>query len=171
MGKIVISDKAWERDYLWEGLPLLHCACVLPQTKEPSRSARRMERYWRHWEKQLLVWLEEYYARCCVLACEALEQSKPLPLYRAEISYKIAYQDDHLLSLLLTIRTAGKVRRIPELWELRHGTPVNCRKLLSRSARRKRKGRVCLLTEQGVTALGEQGDELLLPIKEIKWKP
>lgn len=171
MSEIAVSERAWERDFLWEGVPLLHCTCTLPHTESKCRAAVRIERFWRHEERQMRSWLEDYYARCCVLASQALEQSRPLPLYRVEVSYKTAYQDDHLLSLLVTIRTAGKVRRIPELWELRHGTPLNCRKLLSRSARRKRKGRACLLTEQGVTALGDDGDELLLPMKEIRRKP
>ena len=128
MDATFITPQEWEHDYLWEEQPVLTCRCSLPQFPGKSRAERRMERHWRHVEQALRRWLETYHARCCVLAEEALEASKPLPAYSVSV---------------------------------RTGTPLNCRRLLPRKAKKKLRGRSCLLTEAGIVALDGSGSELI----------
>lgn len=155
------QSRHWKRDYLWEDQPVLICHCSLPQFTGESRAERRMERYWRHVEDLLCRWLEDYHARCCVLAAEALERSRPLPSYSVLIDWKSAFQDERRLSLLWEIRTEDRNCRFPELWDTVTGTPLACRKLLPAKAKRRLRGRACLLTEEGILALGVEEDELI----------
>ena len=126
-----------------------------------SRAERRLERHYRHVEQVLRRWLEEYHARCCVLAEEALAASKPLPAHAVRIGYEVAFQNERYLSILWQVRALGKCRQFPELWDIQTGVPLSCRSLLPRKAKHTLHGRACLLTEAGVEALGESGRELI----------
>ena len=161
MDATFITPQEWEHDYLWEEQPVLTCRCSLPQFPGKSRAERRMERHWRHVEQVLRRWLETYHARCCVLAEEALEASKPLPSYSVSVSYEVIFQDDRHLSLLWRVETKGMRTQKAELWDFRTGTPLNCRRLLPRKAKKKLRGRSCLLTEAGIVALDGSGSELI----------
>ena len=96
-----------------------------------------------------------------MLAEEALEASKPLPSYSVSVSYEVIFQDDRHLSLLWRVETKGMRTQKAELWDLRTGTPLNCRRLLPRKAKKKLRGRSCLLTEAGIVALDGSGSELI----------
>ena len=151
----------WEKDYLWEDQPVLTCRCSLPQFPGKSRAERRLERHYRHMEQVLRRWLESCHARCCVLAEEALAASKPLPAYAVQIGYRVVFQDERYLSSRWQVRALGNCRQFPDLWDIQTGTPLNCRRLLPRKAVRKLHGRDCLLTQEGIAALDEEGQELI----------
>lgn len=156
-----ICPHCLEPVYTWEDQPVLSCQLSLPQFGGEGRAIRRMERYYRHLEQTLLRWLEAYHAQCCCLAQEALDASRPIPVHSVLVDYDVVYQDKRYLSLLWRLRSEGTLRRFPDLWDIVTGAPVRCKSLLPRKTARKVHRRDCLLTEQGILALGDQSDELI----------
>lgn len=148
-----MERRTWEQDWTWEGLPVLHCRCSLPYFPGNTAPQRRMERYWRTWEKGLLRWLGEYHLRCCVLAKRALADSKPLPFYQVQVETETVWETDSLLSFVVRIKTAGRERSYPHLWHMTDGTPASVGAWLPLCRRLQTMGKPLLLTEHGVRVL------------------
>lgn len=153
----------WEREWLWEGLPVLKCRCVLPHFPGNTRAQRRMERLWRLREEQLKAWLEEYYRRCCRRGEAALEASRPILRDLVTVETRVECQREGLLSLLLRLETPERAYCWPELWALGSGVPVAAQTLLP-PLQRLRWGRgKLLLTEHGLAVLERTGERRVLP--------
>lgn len=157
MGEQIVELSNWRREWLWEGLPVLRCTCTLPRFPGQTPAQRRMERYWRHWERQLLRWLARYHRLCCQRGAALLERSRPIPLDEVEVDCRVVWQGDGLLSLLVTLTAPGLRRYWPELWRLRDGTPVRPQTLAGLRGRLRTLGRPLVVHEEGVQVLDVDG--------------
>ena len=90
-----------EREWTEDGIPVLTASCSLPQPVKPQgAAARRVRRYYqlqrRCFFRYCETWLlpqarAEYHA--------ALAASRPLPCFRAELGYRVTWNQDGLWSL------------------------------------------------------------------------
>lgn len=168
MEELQLEWRTWERDWTWEGLPVLHGRCTLPQFPGESAPARRMERYWRHWERCFLGWMGRYHGPCCARAAEALRRSRPIPMDTVTVETRELYRGSGLLSLLVTRTTPQGVRGFPELWRLGDGTPAEGGGLVPLW---RRLGRRTVLTGAGLCLLeGAEVGRLLVPLEKIRTK-
>lgn len=158
--RLTVQDRLVEQCFDWEGIPVLSLRLSLPQIDGGGRGGRRMDRYYRHLERRLLDWAASRHARACCLAQEALEACRPIPLSSIQTAYQVTFQDDTRLSLLWRLETEGRTESFADLWSLPAGTPLDGRTLLLRKQARQARGKVLLLTEEGVCALE---DGVLVP--------
>ena len=85
---------AAEREWTVEGVPVLSALAQVPEPEGKDRTARRIKRFYRLQCRAFLRYCEK-----CLLpqaAAEyraALEASRPLPAFRAELSYRVTYSD------------------------------------------------------------------------------
>lgn len=119
-----------QREWTVEGIPVLSAAAAVPQPVPASdRLTRRIRRYY---QTQCRAYLR--YCETCLLPQAELEYraalavSAPLPLFRAELTYQITYQDDRFLSLYTqSVETGGRQTlrlRRGDTWDLAAGYPV-----------------------------------------------
>lgn len=119
-----------EREWTADGIPVLSASVSMPQPVPlTGKSARRLHRYYqlqcrsylRYCEKMLFPQAEREYRA-------ALATSAPLPLFHAELSYQVTYQDSRFLSLYTqSCETAPQQKltlRRGDTWDLIHGYPV-----------------------------------------------
>jgi len=120
-----------EREWTVEGVPVLTASVSLPTpVDETGALPRRIRRYYRlqcrsflrYCETVLLPQAAEEYRA-------ALEASAPLPLFRAELSYRVTYNGDGLWSLYTQSREITLPGRIllsrrGDTWDLTAGYPV-----------------------------------------------
>lgn len=161
--RLTVQDRLVEQCFDWEGLPVLSLRLSLPQIAGGGRGGRRMDRYYRHLERRLLDWAASRHARTCCLAQEALEACKPLPRFSIQTAYQVTFQDDARLSILWRLEAEGRTETFADLWALPDGTPLNGRALLPRKQARKARGKLLLLTEEGVCALEDGVPVPLVP--------
>ncbi len=163
MEAVLENTVRWERDWTWEGLPVLHGECVLPAFAGDTAAGRRMERFWRHWERLLVQWLEQCHKRCCQQAEQALAASRPIVCRQVRVESRTLYRDGEWLSLMIAVKTPGGSRYFPELWRLGDGTPAACRALLPLWGRVRYMGKPLALTQEGVCVV--EPDGRLCPVK------
>lgn len=122
---------AAEREWTVEGIPVLAAAVSVPQpVPAGDRVSRRILRYYqlqcrsylRYCERWLLPQAEAEYRT-------ALSASLPLPCFRAELTYRVTYNEGGLWSLYTQSReTAGPgpslLTRRGDTWDLNAGYPV-----------------------------------------------
>ena len=162
MEGLEMTMEQWEREWTWEGLPVLKCRCSLPHFPGNGRAQRRMERFWRGREVLLLKWLGEYHRRCCCRAEQALSASRPIRCDSVTVEAEAVVVGQELISLLLRLQVPGLVRCWPELWNWRQGVPVQCKTLLPPLKRlRWGRGRL-LLTEYGIARLSAEGTRQMI---------
>ena len=119
-----------EREWTVDGIPVLSAAISVPQPfPAADRAARRFHRYYqlqcrsylRYCEKQLFPQARQEYRA-------ALANSAPLPLFRAELTYQITYQDSRFLSLYTQSHETGPQQALTlrrgDTWNLTSGYPV-----------------------------------------------
>lgn len=122
---------AAEREWEVEGVPVLWAEARVPRpVQAEDRAARRIKRFY---QLQCRAFLR-YCERCLLpqAAVEyraAVEASRPLPAFRAELSYQVTYNQGGLWSLYTQSReTAGPgrtlVTRRGDTWDLAAGYPV-----------------------------------------------
>lgn len=120
-----------EREWTEDGIPVLTATCSLPQpAMVQSAAARRIRRYYqlqrRCFFKYCEAWLlpqarAEYHA--------ALDASRPLPCFRAELGYCVTWNQGGLWSLYTHTREAGPagaplLTRRGDTWDLSAGYPI-----------------------------------------------
>ena len=121
---------AAEREWTVEGVPVLSALAQVPEPEGKDRTARRIKRFYRLQCRAFLRYCEK-----CLLpqaAAEyraALEASRPLPAFRAELSYRVTYNEGGLWSVCTQTReTLGPgpalVTRRGDTWDLAAGYPV-----------------------------------------------
>ena len=126
-----------EREWAEDGIPILTASVSVPQPVPASgRTARRISRFYRLQSRAFLRYCErwlfpqaraEYYA--------ALTISAPLPHFRAELHYRVTYNEGGLWSLYTQSREAtlpGQtlLTRHGDTWDLATGYPSQARDLI-----------------------------------------
>ena len=124
---------AAEREWTVEGVPVLSAAAQAPEPLEKDRTARRIKRFYQLQCRSFLRYCE----RCLLpqAAAEyrtALEASRPLPSFRAELSYQVTYNEGGLWSVWTQVREVlgpgpALVTRRGDTWDLAAGYPVPLR--------------------------------------------
>lgn len=133
MGEWQIRPFAAEREWTVEGVPVLSALAQVPEPEPAAdRTARRIRRFYRLQCRAFLRYCE----RCLLpqAAAEyraALEASRPLPLFRAELEFRVTYRRGRFLSLYTQTRenTGGAplLTRRGDTWDLAAGYPVPLR--------------------------------------------
>ena len=124
---------AAEWEWTVEGVPVLSAAAQAPEPLEKDRTARRIKRFYQLQCRSFLRYCE----RCLLpqAAAEyrtALEASRPLPSFRAELSYQVTYNEGGLWSVWTQVREVlgpgpALVTRRGDTWDLAAGYPVPLR--------------------------------------------
>ena len=119
-----------EQEWTMDGIPVLSAAVSIPQPVPVSdRISRRIFRYYQQQCRAYLKYCERDLLPRAKEACQAaLAVSAPLPLFRAELSWQITFQDSHFLSLYTQSEESGeghiwRLRR-GDTWDLAGGYPV-----------------------------------------------
>ena len=134
-----------EREWTVDGIPALSAAVSLPEpVMAVGRIPLRIRRYYqlqcrsflRYCEKALLPQAEAEVR-------EALAASRPLPVFRAELSYCITYHEQGLWSLYTQSRESGNgwgtvLLRRGDTWDLTSGYPAALTAFLPRKSGWKR---------------------------------
>ncbi len=131
LGALKTEPFAAEREWTVEGVPVLSAAVEVPQP-EPAgdKVSRRIKRFYQLQCRSFLRYCE----RCLLpqAAAEyraALSASRPLPTFRAELGYRVTYNEGGLWSLYTQSReTTGPGRtlltRRGDTWDLAAGYPA-----------------------------------------------
>lgn len=117
-----------QREWTVEQVPVLSAAVSVPQpVPDRDRAARRIRRYY---QTQCRAYLRYCEAELLPQAAREyrLADSAPPPLFRAELTYQITYQDERFLSLYTqsTESVGGHPLRLRwgDTWDLAAGCPV-----------------------------------------------
>ncbi|MCI9332664.1 MAG: DUF3298 domain-containing protein [Oscillibacter sp.] len=124
---------AAEREWTVEGVPVLWASAEVPRPVTEDRTSRRIRRFYQLQCRSFLRYCER-----CILpqaAAEyrsALEASRPLPAFRAELTYRVTYNQGGLWSLYTQVREsmgagAASLTRRGDTWDLGAGYPVPLR--------------------------------------------
>ena len=125
------EDFAAEREWMVEGIPVLAASVSLPRP-EPAkdRVSRRILRYYRLQCRAYLSYCEHWlFPQAEAEYRAALAASGPLPSFRAELSYRVTYNEGGLWSLYTQSRESlgpGRtfLTRRGDTWDLAGGYPV-----------------------------------------------
>ena len=122
---------AAEQEWEVEGVPVLSAQAQVPlPVPAEGRTARRIERFYRLQCRSFLRYCERcLYPQAAAEHRAALEASRPLPMSRAEMSYRVTYNEGGLWSLYTQVReTVGPgpatIVRRGDTWDLAAGYPV-----------------------------------------------
>lgn len=122
---------AAEREWEVEGVPVLSAAAQVPQPEPAAdRVSRRIKRFYQLQCRSFLRYCERcLYPQAAAEYRAALEASRPLPVFRAELEYRVTYHSGGLWSLYTQVReSAGAgpalVTRRGDTWDLAAGYPV-----------------------------------------------
>lgn len=110
----------------------VHSASVsLPEpVPAADRLSRRIRRYYQLQCRSFLHYCEAYLLPAAAEACRtALEASQPIPKFRAELTYRVTYNEGGLWSLYTQSRESGPggrtvLLRRGDTWDLASGYPV-----------------------------------------------
>ena len=120
-----------EQEWTVEGIPVLQATVTLPNpTDAKNPLSRRIRRYYR---LQCLSYLR--YCENCLFPIaaeayrEALAVSAPLPLFRAELTYRVTFNESGLWSLYtqsreISLPGQALLRRWGDTWDLAEGFPL-----------------------------------------------
>lgn len=119
-----------EREWTVDGIPVLTATVTLPQPVEAAdAAARRIRRFYRLQGRCYLRYCERFLLPQAAEAYRAaLAVSAPLPCFRAELNYRITYNDGRLWSLYTQSRESAPsgtlLARRGDTWDLRSGYPA-----------------------------------------------
>lgn len=151
--EIFAAERQWEL----EGIPVLTAGVSLPRPTASDRTSRRVGRYYRAQARAYLRYCDHFLFPMAVAACRAaLEDSRPLPRFRAELTHRVTYDHDGFWSLYTQSREPeadGRtlLRRWGDTWDLRTGYPAELRSFFFRRSGWKR-----LLLERAEAEIRQQ---------------
>ena len=151
--EIFAAERQWEL----EGVPVLTATVSLPQPTASDRTARRVRRYYRAQARAYLRYCDRFLLPTAAAACRAaLEASRPLPQFRAELTHRVTFNSGGFWSLYTQSREAEAdgstlLRRWGDTWDLRTGYPAELRSFFPRRSGWKR-----LLLETAETEIRRQ---------------
>lgn len=135
-----------ERTWTVEEIPVLTASISLPTPAEGSeRAARRIRRYYQLQSRSFLRYCERWLLPAAEAEYRAaLASSAPLPSFRAELEYRITYNENGLWSLYTQSRERGAdgrtlLTRRGDTWDLTSGYPVPLAAFFPRRSGWKRK--------------------------------
>lgn len=121
------AERVWEA----EGVPVLTARVSLPQpTDTRGRAARRIRRYYRAQGRAFLRYCDRWLVPVLAEPVRAaLAASRPLPMFQAELTFHITYNEGGFWSLYTQsgepLPEGGTLlRRRGDIWDLRTGYPV-----------------------------------------------
>lgn len=120
-----------EREWTADGITILVASVSVPQpVSAKDNVCRRIRRYYRLLCRTYLRYCEKMLLPQAVSAYRAaLSSSTPLPLFRAELDYRVTYHASGLLSLYTESRESALsgrplITRRSDTWDLRSGYPI-----------------------------------------------
>lgn len=135
-----------ERTWTVEEIPVLTASISLPTPAEGSeRAARRIRRYYQLQSRSFLRYCERWLLPAAEAEYRAaLASSAPLPSFRAELEYRVTYNENGLWSLYTQSRERGVdgrtlLTRRGDTWDLTSGYPVPLAAFFPRRSGWKRK--------------------------------
>lgn len=128
---VSLEPRTVERTWMAEGIPVLTAEATLPQPERAGDAlSRRLGRYYRLQQRAFLRYCEKVLLPQAQAEYQAaLSASGPLPLLRAELQYRVTYQDERFLSLYTQSRESGGgmpaylIRR-GDTWDAAAGYPA-----------------------------------------------
>ena len=121
-----------EQEWTVEGIPVLQATVSLPNpTDAKSPLSRRIRRYYRLQCRSYLRYCEHCLFPIAAEAYrEALAISAPLPLFRAELTYRVTFNESGLWRLYTQSREISLpgqtlLRRWGDTWDLAEGFPLS----------------------------------------------
>lgn len=125
------EDFSAQREWTVEGIPVLSASLTLPRPVcSDTRTARRIERYYRAMQRSYLAYCEHLlFPRSAEAAQAAIRSSMPLPHDSAVLNYQITWNRDGIWSLYIQSRESLDGRRAELLrrgdtWDLLTGYPL-----------------------------------------------
>ena len=122
---------AAEREWTVEGIPVLTASVAVPRpVPSEDRVSRRIRRYYQLQCRAYLRYCERWLLPQARAACQtALETSAPIPCLRAELQYRVTYNQGGLWSLYTQSRETAVsgpalLTRRGDTWDLNGGYPV-----------------------------------------------
>lgn len=123
---------AAEREWEVEGVPVLSASVRVPQpvSAAENRIPRRVRRFYQLQSRSFLRYCERcLFPQAAAEYQTALASSQPLPAFRAELDYRVTYNQGGLWSLYtesreITGRGSTLVTRRGDTWDLSEGYPV-----------------------------------------------
>lgn len=135
-----------ERTWTVEEIPVLTASISLPTPAEGSEcAARRIRRYYQLQSRSFLRYCERWLLPAAEAEYRAaLASSAPLPSFRAELEYRVTYNENGLWSLYTQSRERGAdgrtlLTRRGDTWDLTSGYPVPLAAFFPRRSGWKRK--------------------------------
>ena len=121
---------AAEREWTVEGIPVLTAAVEVPQPQGADAVSRRIHRYYQAQCKAFLRYCQRWlFPQAEAEYRAALAASAPLPCFRAELGYRVTYNEGGLWSLYTQSREVSLpgrtlLTRRGDTWDLAAGYPV-----------------------------------------------
>ena len=119
-----------EREWTADEIPVLSAAVSLPHPTDPGRTAARIRRYYQLQGRAFFRYCQRFLLPTAAAEYRlALESSRPLPHFHAELSYTITYNQDGFLSLYTQSREPDPgfptlLHRRGDTWDLSAGCLV-----------------------------------------------
>ncbi|MBQ7777816.1 MAG: DUF3298 domain-containing protein [Oscillibacter sp.] len=130
-----------EREWTVDEIPVLSAALSLPRPVDEGRVAGRIRRYYQLQGRAFLRYCESFLLPAAAAEYRlALEASRPLPHFHAELGYYITYNKDGFFSLYTQSREPAPgapplLQRRGDTWDLTAGYPVPLQSFFPRGSR------------------------------------
>ena len=130
-----------EREWTVDEIPVLSASLSLPSPTDEGRTAARIRRFYRLQGRSFFRYCENFLLPAAAAEYRlALEASRPLPHFHAELGYTITYNTDGFFSLYTQSRepvpgASPLLQRRGDTWDLVAGYPVSLRNFFPKGSR------------------------------------